>query len=272
MSVLPAHASAPSGYLRRLVGLVNEGALQVIRPASHSRRAQAARGWARGTLMLAAGTAFAVAALMFWLDATEITWMPPRGTAALWPVRIVTDLGKSQYVIAVLAAVLVVLLLAAPRVIGVAHTRLIGLAARVQYICLAVTFPVLVGELLKGVIGRGRPFVGGQANAFNFSHFAWSEAYASFPSGHAVTAGALAFAVAALWPRLRIAMLIYVSLILGSRLVLLAHHPSDVVSGALLGVIGAMAVRYWFAARNVVFRIRADGGIVARALRTAISA
>lgn len=272
MSVLPAHASAPNGYLRRLFGLVTEGVLQVIRPASHSRRRQAARGWARLTLILAAAAAIAIVALMVWLDAAEITWMPPRGTAALWPLRIVTDFGKSGYVIAALAALMIALLLLAPRVTGVAHARLIGLAARVQYVLLAVTFPVLVGELLKGVIGRGRPFVGGQPNAFNFSHFAWTEAYASFPSGHAVTSGALAFAVAALWPRLRIAMLIYVGLILGSRLVLLAHHPSDVVGGALLGVVGAMAMRYWFAARSVVFRIRADGGIVARALRTAVSA
>ena len=33
------------------------------------------------------------------------------------------------------------------------------------------------------------------------------------------------------------------------RLVLLAHHPSDVLAGALNGVLGAMVVRYWFAAR-----------------------
>ena len=47
-----------------------------------------------------------------------------------------------------------------------------------------------------------------------------------------------------------------------SRLVLLAHHPSDVVAGALVGVIGAMLVRYWFAARRLGFAIRRDGAIV----------
>ena len=52
------------------------------------------------------------------------------------------------------------------------------------------------------------------------------------------------------------------SLIAVSRLVLLAHHPSDVVAGALIGVIGAMAVRYWFAARQLGFAIRDDGKIV----------
>ena len=50
--------------------------------------------------------------------------------------------------------------------------------------------------------------------------------------------------------------------IAATRLVLLAHHPSDVVAGALVGTIGAMAVRYWFAARRLGFAIERDGTIV----------
>ncbi len=107
---------------------------------------------------------------------------------------------------------------------------------------------------------RPRPVVGD--NVFNFRHFGGSEAFASFPSGHANTAFALAFAVSALWPQARPVMLAYAIAIALSRLVLLAHHPSDVVAGALIGVIGAMAVRYWFAARRLGFAIRGDGAIV----------
>ncbi len=57
-------------------------------------------------------------------------------------------------------------------------------------------------------------------------------------------------------------MIAYAVLIAFSRLVLLAHHPSDVVAGALIGIIGAMLVRYWFAARGILFSIRDDGEIV----------
>jgi undecaprenyl-diphosphatase len=57
-------------------------------------------------------------------------------------------------------------------------------------------------------------------------------------------------------------MFTYAIAILLTRLVLLAHHPSDVTAGALLGLVGAMAVRYWFAARRLAFAIRADGTIV----------
>jgi undecaprenyl-diphosphatase len=42
----------------------------------------------------------------------------------------------------------------------------------------------------------------------------------------------------------------------------LAHYPSDVVAGALIGVVGAMVVRYWFAARRLGFAIRPEGAIV----------
>jgi len=74
---------------------------------------------------------------------------------------------------------------------------------------------------------------------------------------------ALAFAVAAIWPRARIAMIAYALVIAATRLVLLAHHPSDVVAGALVGITGAMVVRYWFAARRLGFAIHRDGTIVA---------
>jgi undecaprenyl-diphosphatase len=120
----------------------------------------------------------------------------------------------------------------------------------------------LFADVLKYAIGRGRPFVGGKANAFNFAPFAGTEAYFSLPSAHAVTVFALAFAVAALWPRARIVMFAYAGVVGATRLVLLAHHPSDVVAGAVVGIFGAMVVRYWFGVRRLGFAIRANGEIV----------
>jgi undecaprenyl-diphosphatase len=233
-----------------------------VRSPSHSRRAEAARRSARHGLLLSAIVAVIVIALMYALDATEIGWMPKRGTAGLWPIRILTDFGKAANILWLLFAMLVVVALVAPRLQGTSRSLLLGLGTRLQFVFFAVLLPVLAGEVIKWMVGRGRPFVGGEANPFNFVHFAGTEAYASFPSGHAITAAALAFAVAALWPRARILMIAYAILIALSRLVLLAHHSSDVVAGALLGVVGAMAVRYWFAARRLGFAIRYDGTIV----------
>ena len=251
-----------SNYLVRFFALVRLSLAQLVRPPSHSRRAEAARRSARHVLLLTASLSAVIIALMYVLDASEIVLMPPRGTASLWPVRIFTDFGKDVYVLSALGGALLVIAIIAPRSPRTSRSLLLSLATRLQFLFFAVLVPVLAGEAIKWIAGRGRPFVGGKANAFNFAPFTGTEAYASFPSGHAITAFALAFAVSALWPQARVPMIVYAVLIAISRLVLLAHHPSDVVAGALIGVLGAMFVRYWFAARRLGFAIRSDGAIV----------
>ena len=257
-----AGVGAPSNYFSQVFILVRTSATQLVRRPSHSRRAEAARRSARHVLLLAAILGAAIIALMYALDVAEIGLMPPRGTASLWPVRILTDFGKSAYVLWLLAGILAALALMIPRWRASSRSPLLSLGTHLQFVFFAVLVPVLAGEVIKWIVGRGRPFVGGEANAFNFAHFAGTEAYASFPSGHAITSFALAFAVSAVWPQARPAMIVYAILIAISRLVLLAHHPSDVVAGALIGVVGAMLVRYWFAARRLGFAIRRDGAIV----------
>ena len=251
-----------SNYFSELFAVVRISLTQLVRPPSHSRRAEAARRSARHVLLLTATAGAVIIALMYALDAREIALMPVRGTASLWPVRILTDFGKPAYVLLFLAALLFGVAIISARLRGTSRSLLLGFGTRLQFVFFAVLVPVLGGEVIKWVVGRGRPFVGGEANAFNFMHFAGTEAYASFPSGHAITSFALAFAVSAVWPRTRPAMIVYAVLIAISRLVLLAHHPSDVVAGALIGAIGAMFVRYWFAARRLGFAIGHDGVIV----------
>lgn len=251
-----------SNYFSRLFVVLRISAAQLVRSPSHSRRAEAARRSARHVVQLTAIFSLAIIVLMYALDAFEIGLMPKRGTASLWPIRILTDFGKSEYVLWLVAGVLIVIAVASPRLRGTSRSLLLGLGTRLQFVFFAVLLPVMTGELIKWMVGRGRPFVGGEANPFNFAHFKGGEAYASFPSGHAITSFALAFAISALWPQARVAMIVYALLIAASRLVLLAHHPSDVVAGALVGVVGAMVVRYWFAARRLGFAIRQDGTIV----------
>jgi len=234
---------------------------QLVRAPSHSRRAEAARRAARHVLLLACVIGVSVIVLMYMLDAWEIAQMPKRGSPGLWWLRILTDFGKDEYVLGALGVLLIAIAIISPLMRGIQRSLLLGLGTRLQFIFAAVLVPVVVGEIIKWSVGRGRPFVGGDANAFHFSHFNGTGAYSSFPSGHSITAAALAFAVSAVWPQARPAMIVYALVILASRLVLLAHHPSDVVAGALVGVIGAMFVRYWFAARRLGFAIHRDGTI-----------
>ena len=63
-------------------------------------------------------------------------------------------------------------------------------------------------------------------------------------------------AFGALWPRTRRYLLIYALLIVVSRVVVTAHYPSDVLAGALVGAVGALLVRRWFAMRRLGFSDR----------------
>ena len=255
-------AGESHNYASRFVKLAWLSLTQLVRSPSHSRRAEAARRAARHVLWLSAGLGAAIIVLMYAIDAWEIAQMPKRGTPSLWWVRILTDFGKDEYVLAVLAGLLIAVAIVSPALRGIQRSLLLGLGTRLQFIFCAVAVSNLVTEVLKYCIGRGRPFVGGEANAFHFSHFAGNPAYYSFPSGHATTAFALALAVSAVWPQARVAMAVYALIIAATRLVLLAHHPSDVVAGAMVGIVGAMFVRYWFAARRLGFAIQRDGSIV----------
>lgn len=266
---VPAGLGTPSSYFAQLFALLQNSLAQLVRPSSDGRRGEARRRLARHALLLTTIGAALVVALMFGLDALEIQQMPPRGSAGLWPVRILTDFGKAAFVLWFLAALLFVVAVVVPRLRGPSRSRLLAFGTHLQFVFLAVLVPLLAGELIKWIVGRGRPFVGGEANAFNFAHFAGTQAYASFPSAHAITSVALAFAVSAVWRQTRIPMIVYALLIAASRLVLLAHHPSDVVAGAVIGLAGAMLVRYWFAARRLGFVIGEGGAITPRGPRAA---
>jgi membrane-associated phospholipid phosphatase len=258
---LQSGAEGSTGYLSRLFTIVSTSATQLISAPSQPHRTEARRALARQALLTSAVAIILVAALIIWFDAQEIALMPPRGTAGLWPFRILTDFGKDNYVVLLLAVLLLAVALVAPALHGPTGQRLLVVGLRLQFLLLAISVPLIIGELVKWTAGRGRPFVGGEANAFNFTPFVGTEAHASFPSAHSITAFALAFAVAAIWPRLRGLMIAYALLIAFTRLVLLAHHPSDVVAGATIGIIGVMGVRYWFAARGLGFAID-DGGVI----------
>ena len=165
-----------------------------------------------------------------------------------------------------LAALLIAVAFAAPALRGIQRSLLLGLGTRLQFLFLAVALSALVTDVLKWCVGRGRPFVGGEANPFNFSHFAGTPAYCQLsvrPRHDRLCAGLRGVARCGRrrgwrWPSMPL-------IIAASRLVLLAHHPSDVVAGALVGIIGAMFVRYWFAARRLGFAIQRDGTIVSLA-------
>ena len=200
----------------------------------------------------------AVVVAMFVLDAAASDWAAHR--LPQWFRDIfeeITDFGLSGWFL--VPSGLAVLGLAAaisPALSRASRGVLTVLAVRCGFLFLAIGVPGLFVTIVKRLIGRARPFVGGHDDPFAYMPFAWRPEWASMPSGHATTAVSAAIAIGAIWPRTRAVMWLYALLIMSSRVVVLAHHPSDVIAGALTGAVGAYLVRRWFAARRLGFSAR----------------
>jgi undecaprenyl-diphosphatase len=54
-------------------------------------------------------------------------------------------------------------------------------------------------------------------------------------------------------------MWFYAVVIAVSRVVVTAHHPTDVLAGAVLGMIGALLVQNYYAVRRLVFSVTPNG-------------
>ena len=217
-----------------------------------------------GIAQLGTGTVVVAAvliAVMFALDLWSI------GHARRLPADLIvaaqrfTDLGKAGWFLWPTGIVLLALVaLNSPVLPRFPRGVVAAFAVRLGFVFAAIAAPSLFATIIKNVIGRARPFVAGN-DIWAYEPFTWHARYASFPSGHATTAFAALVAIGAIFPQARALMWIYAVLIALSRVIITAHHPSDVIAGAVLGAAGAYLVRNWFAARRLGFTVRSDGSV-----------
>jgi len=220
--------------------------------------------WLPGPKRLAMAVAVAVGVLilgMIFVDAQVSSHM--RGVPH-WVQSFfnwITDFGKSGYVLWPLGLLFLFLCAAPPVFTGVQQRVLAAIMVRIGFLFTAVAVPSLFVTIVKRLIGRARPMATGHFDPYAFNPFIWRNDYASLPSGHATTAFAIMVAFSSLWPGLRTYFLIYAVLIAISRVVLTAHYPTDVALAALVGSLGALMVRRWFALRRLGFSIGPDGTV-----------
>jgi membrane-associated phospholipid phosphatase len=199
-------------------------------------------------------TLVVIVASMFFIDNTASDWARHLPRWFTNTFEKITNSGLSGWLLVPLA--LIVFALAAvtsPALPRMTQGVLAALAARFGFLFWAIALPGLFATIVKRLIGRARPYAEIHDDPFTYMPFVWRSDYASLPSGHAATAAAAAFAIGAIWPRTRWVMWLYALMVMLSRVVLLSHHPSDVIAGALVGAVGAALVRRWFGARHLVF-------------------
>jgi membrane-associated phospholipid phosphatase len=242
LAVLPALAlHVPVNLVRWIVVLVRAPRARLPRVAP-------------GAFAVFAVVLAVIIASMFLFDTKAIEWARRE---PLWLHDFadeITNYGRSStflypfgFVLLVLAAVL------SPWLSKMSQGVLAAFAVRFGFLFAAIGLPSLFATVIKRLIGRARPYVGAHDDPFAYMPFIWKPEYASMPSGHATTAAAAAIAAGAVWPRVRPVMWVYALIIMASRALIFVHHPSDVLGGAVVGVIGALMVRRWFAARRLGF-------------------
>jgi membrane-associated phospholipid phosphatase len=247
---LPPNGTAHS-TLQRCWANVGVAFALLARPA----KVQPARWWPGEPRRLAIAAGIIVAVLlicMFLIDGPVLRAVLHAPQWAVWPFHQITDFGLSGWFLWPLG-LLFLALAALPPLTKVSQAVLAAVMVRVGFLFLAIGVPGLTVSIVKRMIGRARPLATGHIDPFAFAPFIWRAAYASLPSGHATTAFSVLVAFGTLWPRARTALLLYALAISASRIMVTAHYPSDVLAGAVVGTVGALMVRRYFALRRLGF-------------------
>lgn len=181
----------------------------------------------------------------------------------------ITNLGLSDWILIPSLVLLLIsggLALLMRRGPTIPRLALLQMTSIWAFIFVGVGLPGLLSSIAKRLIGRSRPVVFDTNGAYTFHLFTLDWRFESFPSGHATTSFAFAMVVAFLkpswfWPAIIIAVLVGIS-----RMAVGMHYGTDVIGGAVLGVVGAYLVRLFFASRRWGFERLPDGRIRMRPL------
>jgi undecaprenyl-diphosphatase len=156
-----------------------------------------------------------------------------------------TDIGKSWWSLTLTGLLFIGAMVALKLVTdAAARVRLQYVATASAYVFLSVALSGILGNIAKRIIGRARPPLFDAEGAFHFKAFS-GHLYESFPSGHSTTDGAMAMALAVLFPSIRVPVLIIGGFLALTRIMVGAHYLSDVIAGYSFGL--------WYAYMSALF-------------------
>lgn len=193
--------------------------------------------------------------------------------------RLLTDLGRSGWILIPAGAGILVMTWLRAREVRYRRAVIYGYVSQwLVFLFAAVALSGLLASLSKNIIGRARPKFYDELGPLTFRPFTFDSDFASFPSGHATSAGALAGVLAILWPQARIPLFVAAAWIAGSRFLIGAHYFSDAMAGCALGVAftyllrDRLARRRWLFERDAAGQVHVRGQALMRVAADAITA
>jgi len=203
---------------------------------------------------------FAISIFSFVLIALVVLDAPVGAYRRQWPddlrslARAVTDIGESYWYLVPTGVFILLGLMVDWRGLGRRRRWLMAnWFALSGYAFVTIAGSGLIATTLKRVIGRARPKHFEEHGLLAFDNFAASASFASFPSGHATTVGAVTAIIALLFPGLRGVALIFGVALASTRILVGAHYPSDVIAGLGFGMWFAYFTALMFAGRGLIF-------------------
>jgi len=204
---------------------------------------QARDRWAwRGLLIAALPIAAIIVCSSLWADRPIAAALDSLHPAEKQTVEYITWLGEAELWLYVCIPGAIVLWAIRRR------TRSMQLA----FIAASIGAAGLGVNLLKIIFGRYRPGAWFANDNYGFEWLAIGYDSNSFPSGHAMVAGALAASFCLLMPRLWRLWVIAGVIVGSTRLFTGSHYLSDVVAGLYLGPIVALAMHQLFRSRGLL--------------------
>nr|WP_280516274.1 phosphatase PAP2 family protein [Martelella limonii] len=127
------------------------------------------------------------------------------------------------------------------------------------YLFCSVALASATVNVVKRLIGRARPTLFDQVGDLHFNFGVWAYDYASFPSGHSTTSGAIFAGLALLYPRLGPFFAAFAVFFGFARVAVGAHYPSDVSAGLFYGAWISVLVACVFARYRLLFYVPDHG-------------
>jgi membrane-associated phospholipid phosphatase len=113
------------------------------------------------------------------------------------------------------------------------------LGNRCLLMLISISMANLFIEILKILFGRARPELLFSHGQYGLIFFNFSNLFASFPSGHACTIGAICGAFTCFYPRLWLPSLLLSLILAFTRVILTLHFLSDIIVGLIVGLLTA---------------------------------